>query len=131
RCQSSSIIYVHYVFFFFSSRRRHTRSKRDWSSDVCSSDFSQYSRNVLMPYPQVIATRLNTFVTFPCLYTLYSFGSFVFRLDNFYHFSIFQKPKLHSVSSNSFAFTDFPYVTSCNIEAIRTISNRSEGFFCI
>src|SRR5690349_20595217 len=27
-----------YVFFFFSSRRRHTRSLRDWSSDVCSSD---------------------------------------------------------------------------------------------
>src|SRR5699024_12158525 len=24
--------------FFLSSRRRHTRSKRDWSSDVCSSD---------------------------------------------------------------------------------------------
>src|SRR5207249_6481916 len=27
-----------YFYFFFSSRRRHTRSKRDWSSDVCSSD---------------------------------------------------------------------------------------------
>src|SRR5699024_11295235 len=27
-----------FVCFFFSSRRRHTRSKRDWSSDVCSSD---------------------------------------------------------------------------------------------
>src|SRR5699024_12007253 len=27
-----------YLFFFFSSIRRHTRSKRDWSSDVCSSD---------------------------------------------------------------------------------------------
>src|SRR5699024_11972500 len=26
------------ISFFFSSRRRHTRSKRDWSSDVCSSD---------------------------------------------------------------------------------------------
>src|SRR6266496_5088065 len=26
------------VVFFFSSRRRHTRSLRDWSSDVCSSD---------------------------------------------------------------------------------------------
>src|SRR5437867_11486195 len=26
--------------FFFSSRRRHTRSYGDWSSDVCSSDFS-------------------------------------------------------------------------------------------
>src|SRR5699024_11661196 len=24
--------------FLVSSRRRHTRSKRDWSSDVCSSD---------------------------------------------------------------------------------------------
>src|SRR5207247_5336693 len=24
--------------FLFSSRRRHTRSTRDWSSDVCSSD---------------------------------------------------------------------------------------------
>src|SRR6266536_5608073 len=28
-------------FFFFSSRRRHTRSTRDWSSDVCSSDLEQ------------------------------------------------------------------------------------------
>src|SRR5699024_11573501 len=26
------------LIFFFSSRRRHTISKRDWSSDVCSSD---------------------------------------------------------------------------------------------
>src|SRR5699024_11996160 len=26
------------LVFIFSSRRRHTRSKRDWSSDVCSSD---------------------------------------------------------------------------------------------
>src|SRR6266705_5127899 len=28
--------------FFFSSRRRHTRSYGDWSSDVCSSDLSQW-----------------------------------------------------------------------------------------
>src|SRR5260370_5133723 len=26
------------ILFFFSSRRRHTRFKCDWSSDVCSSD---------------------------------------------------------------------------------------------
>src|SRR6185312_14130229 len=35
-------------FLFFSSRRRHTRSDRDWSSDVCSSDLecpSRYQRN--------------------------------------------------------------------------------------
>src|SRR5207249_7380551 len=31
------------LFFFFSSRRRHTRSKRDWSSDVCSSDLNSDS----------------------------------------------------------------------------------------
>src|SRR2546421_7973163 len=31
---------VSFCFFFFSSRRRHTRSDRDWSSDVCSSDLS-------------------------------------------------------------------------------------------
>src|SRR2546421_5448852 len=30
-------------FFFFSSRRRHTRSDRDWSSDVCSSDLDVLS----------------------------------------------------------------------------------------
>src|SRR5699024_11673023 len=33
----SSIFFI-FLLFFFSSRRRHTRSKRDWSSDVCSSD---------------------------------------------------------------------------------------------
>src|SRR5207237_6234133 len=29
------------VTFFFSSRRRHTRFKCDWSSDVCSSDLAR------------------------------------------------------------------------------------------
>src|SRR5699024_11503842 len=34
---------------FVSSRRRHTRSKRDWSSDVCSSDLDTlaFRRNSL------------------------------------------------------------------------------------
>src|SRR5438105_6660133 len=34
-------------FFFFSSRRRHTRSTRDWSSDVCSSDLKPSQRRIL------------------------------------------------------------------------------------
>src|SRR5690349_23852275 len=34
------------VFFFFSSRRRHTRSLRDWSSDVCSSDLDRVAQHV-------------------------------------------------------------------------------------
>src|SRR2546421_11083601 len=33
---------INIFFFFFSSRRRHTRSDRDWSSDVCSSDLVTY-----------------------------------------------------------------------------------------
>src|SRR5699024_11325832 len=43
-CLGESVVFPHFVFF--SSRRRHTRSKRDWSSDVCSSDLNRafYSR---------------------------------------------------------------------------------------
>src|SRR5699024_11868729 len=33
--------------FFFSSRRRHTRSKRDWSSDVCSSDLTFHGGGIV------------------------------------------------------------------------------------
>src|SRR5699024_11491270 len=40
RCRCPAVVSVptRSLTFFFSSRRRHTRSKRDWSSDVCSSD---------------------------------------------------------------------------------------------
>src|SRR5699024_12111120 len=39
-----------YLFFYFlTSRRRHTTSKRDWSSDVCSSDLCQHSAKCLAP----------------------------------------------------------------------------------
>src|ERR1035438_2209748 len=34
------------LFFFFSSRRRHTRCRSDWSSDVCSSDLDEMSEAV-------------------------------------------------------------------------------------
>src|SRR6266536_5632941 len=34
------VIFFFFFLFFFSSRRRHTRSTRDWSSDVCSSDLA-------------------------------------------------------------------------------------------
>src|SRR5699024_12032331 len=50
-------------FFFFSSRRRHTRSKRDWSSDVCSSDLgSTYFINGFcldMPWQFRLSCRLS------------------------------------------------------------------------
>src|SRR5690349_22697744 len=56
-----------FFFFFFSSRRRHTRSLRDWSSDVCSSDLATDSvfsethfiscRNVLIYFNRHLQDR--------------------------------------------------------------------------
>src|SRR6478672_1726240 len=43
-------------FFFFSSRRRHTRSDRDWSSDVCSSDLRRSDQS-LPVHPRAPAGR--------------------------------------------------------------------------
>src|SRR5699024_11549954 len=37
-----------YDYYFYSSRRRHTRSKRDWSSDVCSSDLDFSEMNHIL-----------------------------------------------------------------------------------
>src|SRR6266496_5058946 len=46
------------LFFFFSSRRRHTRSLRDWSSDVCSSDLGEHLEvEIDEKCLQVLATR--------------------------------------------------------------------------
>src|SRR5690349_23085384 len=47
-----------YVIFFFSSRRRHTRSLRDWSSDVCSSDLLARSASTPCTWPSVLPIRL-------------------------------------------------------------------------
>src|SRR5207247_1688363 len=40
------------ILFFFSSRRRHTRSTRDWSSDVCSSDLPGNDDRELLLMPE-------------------------------------------------------------------------------
>src|SRR5260370_18043226 len=51
-CWGGLCAYAWCLFFFFSSRRRHTRFKCDWSSDVCSSD---------LPSPQLLERlSLNT-----------------------------------------------------------------------
>src|SRR5699024_12076490 len=51
--------------FFFSSRRRHTRSKRDWSSDVCSSDLL-YSGAVFRCCAAILCT--GTYLKARCIY---------------------------------------------------------------
>src|SRR5215469_3485426 len=59
-------------FFFFSSRRRHTRSLRDWSSDVCSSDLrawrdqrvlrQMFARHVSVPVACELWRQRNAFL---------------------------------------------------------------------
>src|SRR5204862_753549 len=51
--------YIFSLFFFFSSRRRHTRSLRDWSSDVCSSDLAETEFAHSQPYPDYIANSVS------------------------------------------------------------------------
>src|SRR5206468_8268322 len=46
--------------FFFSSRRRHTRSDRDWSSDVCSSDLGRCAGETLRSPRQAALERPST-----------------------------------------------------------------------
>src|SRR6266536_4149824 len=46
-----------FFFFFFSSRRRHTRSTRDWSSDVCSSDLAFIGKEALERAKEAGLTR--------------------------------------------------------------------------
>src|SRR5699024_11525395 len=63
---------VQYIFFF-SGRRRHTISKRDWSSDVCSSDLIIFKR-VISLLPLFIVSH----IIIPLLYF-----SFVHNLNNY------------------------------------------------
>src|SRR5260370_14382055 len=46
-----------HFLFFFSSRRRHTRFKCDWSSDVCSSDLNS-SAELHVLHVQLLASAV-------------------------------------------------------------------------
>src|SRR5699024_11790732 len=48
---------------FFSSRRRHTRSKRDWSSDVCSSDLFAHRHAAQRNHTVNMAVNRHDFVS--------------------------------------------------------------------
>src|SRR5699024_399870 len=53
--------------FFFSSSRRHTISKRDWSSDVCSSDLICFISAILSVGPAVAVRLWNASVRYVTL----------------------------------------------------------------
>src|SRR5690606_39562202 len=53
--------------FFFSSRRRHTRFSRDWSSDVCSSDLNELTKEGMsLPELMLAYNRANRAVAVLC-----------------------------------------------------------------
>src|SRR5207247_7487853 len=64
RVCAAHLRYFRLCLFFFSSRRRHTRSTRDWSSDVCSSDLpAGRARETVAPSPTSVGrpdTELDT-----------------------------------------------------------------------
>src|SRR5699024_11488856 len=59
---------VLFVFFFFSSRRRHTRSKRDWSSDVCSSDLHRFN-HMVKRYNDIYRVQMPNITPHVCRHT--------------------------------------------------------------
>src|SRR5699024_4888941 len=61
-----------------SSRRRHTRSKRDWSSDVCSSDL----RTVQTNHYTIILYRFQCFNRFIIIRMICTFR-YIFHIDDF------------------------------------------------
>src|SRR5699024_11934374 len=65
-------------YFFFSSRRRHTRSKRDWSSDVCSSDLNSLLTRkkvfFLNAFSTVSATKKRRVIVFSPLFCFFTTG---------------------------------------------------------
>src|SRR5699024_9147251 len=64
----SMSVHIPCKIFFCSSRRRHTRSKRDWSSDVCSSDLATNQFFPFIPLLVVILVNFTTtFFIFPAL----------------------------------------------------------------
>src|SRR5699024_11899843 len=52
------VVPLTFLSFFFSSRRRHTRSKRDWSSDVCSSDLEASGSPLISSFPEKLISTL-------------------------------------------------------------------------
>src|SRR5699024_11232771 len=66
-----------FLLFFFASRRLHTISKRDWSSDVCSSDLTPITAR------KYIASNLvvNTIILGVQVLIMLCALSFIFDID--------------------------------------------------
>src|ERR1039457_788434 len=101
QCDVSVIcpIFLFFFFFFFlTSKRRHTRLKGDWISDVCSSDLVGIMRKTI---PQPL--RANKLINTPPIWVRGMFGGGIPSipvtngpLPQFCRFQIFKDPALVS-----------------------------------
>src|SRR5699024_11771702 len=83
-----------FCFFFFSSRRRHTRSKRDWSSDVCSSDLDR-PLDIFNRYLSPLLTLCPILISFPIGYWFPGMPRlFQFLHHRFWYISISKRQRL-------------------------------------
>src|SRR2546421_2707238 len=102
--------------FFFSSRRRHTRSDRDWSSDVCSSDLLTFLLEHLPPQMHlVIATREDPQLA-------------LVRLRARGHLTELRATDLRSTPSEAAAFLNQGMGLNLSAEDIARLSTRTEGW---
>ena len=83
--------------FFFSSRRRHTRLRRDWSSDVCSSDLVgsrtlPIAIGIRNTKTVLVVLILITMILLAYVQSIFHFNLMVFFIVFFYLFVLVQMP---------------------------------------
>src|SRR5699024_11237071 len=105
-------VYIYFLlFFFFTSRRRHTSSKRDWSSDVCSSDLKSVSK---ISTRWIITKHVIKDVIFYALSSVHHINAkhYIVEKTLLYNVSIFIKMKDYEVGITAFVNKSYKEVST-------------------
>src|SRR5699024_11708115 len=108
--KSQRSVFCSSIAFFFSSRRRHTRSKRDWSSDVCSSDLDhklcKTTENKLVNHDnfQVLNKDILQF-KFPKNQSYKIFGNIPYNIST----DIIRKVVFESIADESYLIVEYGF----------------------
>src|SRR5260370_3322054 len=112
----------HLTCFFFSSRRRHTRFKCDWSSDVCSSDLtSSNAGTAFLATPHEVSAEIAPVLLQAGLRVVDLSGAFRFRSADTFA-SWYKLPTPHA-SWLSEAVYGLPELYAAKIASARLIAN--------
>src|SRR5699024_11419678 len=89
----------------FSSRRRHTRSKRDWSSDVCSSDLTT-TTSTLSNFSAIMYLLINYIIADSLLNSLVQAFETLLNQLNQHNSHV----SLDVLSSSSLSYLDYHHI---------------------